>query len=74
MDAGWLRAMRKRKCLTQKQVALAIGISQPSYANIELGKRSPSVQTAKKIGTLFSFDWTEFYKNSPSRTQRYWTK
>ena len=44
----WLIAIRKEKGLSQVQVSEAVGISQPSYCNIENGERGIAVETAKK--------------------------
>lgn len=44
-----LKAIRIEKGLSQKQLADMVGISQPSYSNIENGKRNPTVKTLKKI-------------------------
>lgn len=43
----WLRAIRKKRRMSQAQVAELVHITQPSYTNIENGKRSPSVSTRK---------------------------
>lgn len=60
----WLIAKRKSKKLSQKTMAELTGISQPSYCNIEKGRRNPAVSTAQKIGNILNFDWTLFYKNA----------
>lgn len=59
---NWLRAIRLRQGLSQGDVAAQANISQPSYTNIENGKRRPAVQTAKRIATILGFDWTQFYE------------
>ncbi|WP_434565128.1 helix-turn-helix transcriptional regulator [Thermoanaerobacterium thermosaccharolyticum] len=48
-----LREIRKNAGLTQKEIAKKIGIDRASYANIELGKRDPSLEIAIKIANLF---------------------
>lgn len=55
----WLQ--KKRGDLTQEQVARTIGISRGAYANIENGKRDPSVSTAKKIAAVLDFEWQYFF-------------
>lgn len=57
----WLIDMRDAAGLSQKTVAERVGVSQPSYCNIENGERRPSVETAKAIATVLGFDWTRFY-------------
>lgn len=58
----WLVAIRENLKLSQKIVAERAGITQPSYCNIEIGRRSPSVRSAKKIAAVLGFDWINFYK------------
>lgn len=62
MRRDWLIAMREEKKVSQKFVAEQVGIAQPSYFNIEAGKRRPSVPVAKKIAAVLGFDWTQFYE------------
>ena len=63
----WLIAIRKEKGLSQVQVSEAVGISQPSYCNIENGERGIAVETAKKIANVLGFDWTRFYEDEESQ-------
>ncbi|WP_270599253.1 helix-turn-helix domain-containing protein [Faecalicoccus pleomorphus] len=44
-----IRQARLRKGITQNQIAEKIGISQPTYAQWENGKRKPKLETLKKI-------------------------
>lgn len=67
MSRNWLRALRKEKRATQKQLGIAAGISASHYCLIEAGGRRPSVEIAKKIAEalnfkLHGFDWTKFYE------------
>ncbi len=48
---------------TQQEIADMIEIYRASYANYETGSRTPTVPTAKKIGSLLGFDWTRFCEN-----------
>jgi len=59
---SWLIGLRKKTGNTQKEVADHAGISAPSYCNIEHGKKSPRVATAKKIAEFLGFDWTRFFE------------
>lgn len=52
---------RKALNLTQEDMSGRIGISRAAYANIENGKRSPSVSVAKRIAAVLGFDWTRFF-------------
>ncbi|MBD5118534.1 MAG: helix-turn-helix transcriptional regulator [Clostridiales bacterium] len=64
---NWLITIRKEKGYPQKYVAELIGVAPPSYCNIEKGKTSPAVSTAKKIGAVLGFDWTRFYDDDKSQ-------
>lgn len=44
-----LKAIRKSKGLSQREVACRVGISQPSYSNIENGKHDPTLKTLRRI-------------------------
>ena len=61
----WLIEERKRKGLTQEQVAKESRISRQYYAFIESGERGVPVHTAKKIAAVLGFDWKRFYDDSP---------
>ena len=56
----WLKAMRGDK--SQKKAAEMAGITQAYYAEIETGKKRPSVAVAKRIAAVLGFDWTKFYE------------
>lgn len=58
----WLKAIRISQKILQEEVAARAQIRQPTYANIENGKRRPSVQTAQKIASVMNFDWRRFYE------------
>lgn len=57
----WLVALRAGR--SQSKVAKEIGIAQSTYASIETGYRTPSVETAKKIADVLGFPWTRFFEN-----------
>jgi len=57
----WLLDLRKAAGYTQCDIAVAVGITQPSYSNIENGERRPSPETAKALGNVLGFDWTRFF-------------
>lgn len=59
----WLEEIRKDKKISQKSVAEAVGIRQPTYCNIEKGKRRPGVDVAKRIARVLGFNWTQFYES-----------
>lgn len=59
----WLKVLRLEKRLTQSDVASMSGIDVTMYNKIELGSRTPSVETAKSIAAVLGFDWTRFYQD-----------
>ena len=63
MERSWLIAIREERGVSQKCISKQVGISQPSYHNIEAGKRGLSVPVAKKIAAALGFDWTRFYED-----------
>lgn len=64
----WL--IKNRGRLTQRQAALLAGISRSAYSNIELGLRTPSVSTAKKIAKALDFNWQIFFENKCAVTKQ----
>lgn len=63
----WLKEIRRRKGLTQEEIAEQALIRQPSYCNIEKGRRKPTTNTAKRIATILEFDWTLFFEEGNSK-------
>ena len=59
----WLTAVRKRQGFTTSELAQSANISQSYYSKIELGKKKPSVEVAKKIASVLLFDWTVFFRD-----------
>jgi DNA-binding XRE family transcriptional regulator len=45
-----LRAIRRSRNLTQKEVAERAGISQPALSRIELGGGVPDIETLRRLG------------------------
>lgn len=48
-----LRELRIEKGMTQREAALAIGLTQNAFMNYENGYREPSLDVLKKICLLF---------------------
>ena len=59
-----LKQLRLGKNLTQLQMANLAKIKQPSYCNIENGKRRPSIDIAKRIAAVLEIEWSKIYENS----------
>ncbi|MES2543529.1 MAG: type II toxin-antitoxin system antitoxin SocA domain-containing protein [Bacteroidota bacterium] len=53
-------ALRKKKQLSQEDLARIIGISRPSLTQIELGKRSLNIMELQKFAQVFSFSLDDF--------------
>lgn len=64
----WLVALRAGR--SQSKVAKEIGIAQSTYASIETGYRTPSVETAKKIADVLGFPWTRFFENDEEASDK----
>ena len=65
---NWLKEIRKRRGMTQEQVARLAGeMSRGCYANIETGQRRPSVKAAKQIAEVLGFPWTEFFEDAAEK-------
>lgn len=58
----YITQKRKELGLSQKDAAAKVGISQPSYCDIEHGKINPSVKTAKAIANVLGFEWTKLFE------------
>ncbi len=52
LQRAFMERIRERRAeleLTQAQVAERLGISQPAYAEIETGRRTPSTELIEKV-------------------------
>ena len=58
-----LKIQRKKKRLTQQQLAELVGVDRTLISKIECGAATPSVATAKKIAAVLGFNWTRFYED-----------
>lgn len=58
-----LKEHRRRKKITQKELADKIGITASYYSMIEGKKRRPSIEVAKKMAKVLGFpdDWPKLY-------------
>ena len=71
-----IRELRKRKGIQQKELALSIGVAQPTVSDWESNKKDPSGDRLKKLAEYFGVDeliilgkgvvdLTETVENSP---------
>jgi transcriptional regulator with XRE-family HTH domain len=47
--------------MTHEDVANKCDISRSFYTHIENGTKTPSVEVAKKLGSVLGFKWTLFF-------------
>ena len=66
----WLKNIRIKKGLTQSDVAIASNVNVTMISKIELGERRPSPETAKKIAAVLGFEWTRFFEDVASDTEK----
>jgi len=61
----YMRQLRKKQGLTQKQIADAIGIGQAYYCQIENGWRGCHIRfdTFYKLANVLGADFNEFFKS-----------
>lgn len=65
-----LAELRKKKGLTQKELARALKISESAIAMYETGRRTPSLARAKVIANFFNVDIEEiFFENQHHDTR-----
>ena len=57
----WLKDIREARHMSQLEISERVNITQPSYSNIEAGRRNPSIEAAKRIAEVLDFPWTRFY-------------
>lgn len=55
--------IRKEKSITQEQLAASTGLDRVAIANIETGKRRPTVTTVYRISIGLSVSIEELFKN-----------
>lgn len=54
-----LKSIRKEKRLSQKQVALMLGVVESCYANWEQGRTEPSISMLRKLCEIFMINIDE---------------
>ena len=58
-EANNLRRARAKRGLTQDEVARAIGVSRPTYVNIEAGKKELTVSQVEELDRRFGISFNE---------------
>lgn len=59
-----MRLFRDSKHLSQKEVALSVGIPQGQYSRIENGKVEPSLSTLEKLANFFGISMAELFQTN----------
>lgn len=59
-----LRRIRKEQNISANKLAKMTGVTRQHISNIECGKNKPSVEFAKKLGTILHCDWTVFFNDN----------
>ena len=67
---NFLRAERKRKKITQEQLASLVGVSRQSINAIERGKYTPSTSLALKISEIFNTTVNSLFELEPVDYQK----
>jgi len=60
MLSKFIQQLRKRHGFTQEFMATELGISRPTYLQIERGERDITVTEAKKLADLFAINFNDF--------------
>ena len=64
-----IKALREQNKFSQEYLAEKLGVSRPTYIQIENGKRDITVPEAKKLASIFSLSLESFLENNVSATQ-----
>lgn len=60
MLAKFIQQQRKKRELTQEYLAVALGISRPTYMQIERGERELTITEAKKLASVLGISLEDF--------------
>lgn len=60
MLGKFISEQRKKQSLTQEFLASKIGVSRPTYVQIEQGERDLTISEAKKLADVFGIDFNDF--------------
>ncbi|MFV4922827.1 helix-turn-helix transcriptional regulator [Lactobacillus delbrueckii] len=53
MIGKYLRDLRRRRGMSQQELALALGVSKQTISNWEVGRKVPRMKTVEKIANIF---------------------
>jgi len=66
MLSKFIQQLRKKNNLTQGFLASKIGVSRPTYMQIEQGKRDLTITEAEKLASIFSIPFEDFRRGKDS--------
>lgn len=66
MRQNYILQLRNKNGFTQEYVAKELGISRPTYIQLERGERELTVSEATKLAALFSLTLTDFLNENPT--------
>lgn len=68
MLSKFIQQLRKKHNMTQEFLASELGISRPTYIQIERGERDLTITEAEKLASIFGISFEDFRRgNSPAR-------
>ena len=67
MLSNFIYQMRKKNKLTQEFLADKLGVSRPTYFQIENGERDITVKEAKKLADIFGIDFNSFLESKENK-------
>jgi len=66
MLAKFIQQLRKKHRFTQEYMASALGISRPTYMQIERGERELTITEAEKLASIFNIPFEDFRRAKDS--------
>lgn len=70
MLSEFIQQLRKKHSLTQEFLASRIGVSRPTYMQIERGERELTISEAKKLAAIFDISLEDFLaERGPTKTK-----
>ena len=74
MLAKFIQQLRKKNDLTQEFLASELGISRPTYVQIEQGERELTISEAEKLASIFGIVFDDFVRGKDSSAKVEMTK
>lgn len=59
-----LKKVRIERNMSQKEVAMKIGVTATTICRYESGKRKLPLEIAKKLADVFDISWQQFYEEN----------